>query len=155
MSTTARTEQLSPLQRLREVANLVNLSTPAGLGLSVLGRATRRHGPNGLVVADRVRLPISAGAMTIGNVVLVPGSIEALRQRFPRLLDHEGVHATQWALLGPLFPPLYALACGWSLLRTGNRASGNIFERWAGLADGGYEYAAGPVGDRRVAGQSA
>jgi hypothetical protein len=33
---------------------------------------------------------------------------------------------------------LYVLASAWSLLRTGDPASRNIFERLAGLADGGY-----------------
>jgi hypothetical protein len=32
----------------------------------------------------------------------------------------------------------YALATGWSLLRTGHLAAGNAFERHAGLAAGGY-----------------
>jgi hypothetical protein len=39
---------------------------------------------------------------------------------------------------GTLFMPLYLTAMGWSWIRTGDRAARNIFERAAGLADGGY-----------------
>jgi hypothetical protein len=35
-------------------------------------------------------------------------------------------------------PVLYLAAAGWSWLRTGDFASRNVFERRAGLADGGY-----------------
>jgi hypothetical protein len=39
--------------------------------------------------------------------------------------------------------PLYAVAAGWSWLRSGDAASRNPFERLAGLADGGYRDAGG------------
>jgi hypothetical protein len=55
------------------------------------------------------------------------------------LLDHEERHVTQYAWCGgPVMPVLYLGAAGWSWLRTGDFASRNIFERRAGLADGGY-----------------
>jgi hypothetical protein len=36
------------------------------------------------------------------------------------------------------FLPLYFLAAAWSLLRTGNPGTENMFERHAGLVAGGY-----------------
>ncbi len=35
-------------------------------------------------------------------------------------------------------PVVYGVAAGWSWLRTGDVASGNVFEQRAGLAEGGY-----------------
>ncbi|MEO3872641.1 hypothetical protein ABGB18_27835 [Nonomuraea sp. B12E4] len=57
--------------RFRRAANYLNLATPLGLLISVIGRATRQSGPNGLILAVgyRYRFPI-AGAFTVGNVVL-------------------------------------------------------------------------------------
>ena len=73
----------------------------------------------------RPRLPV-AGAFTVGNVVFFrkhcaePGD-------HPRLLEHESVHATQYALcLGLPFIPLYFLAAGYSWLRAGDPASRNM-----------------------------
>ena len=57
----------------------------------------------------------------------------------PALLGHEERHSTQYAwCLGLPFLPLYFIAAGWSLWRTGNPGSANIFERHAGLEAGGY-----------------
>jgi hypothetical protein len=54
---------------------------------------------------------------------------------------HEVVHMRQYAVLGPLFWPAYALAAGYSLVRAGDWWSRNHFERRAGLAAGGYREA--------------
>ena len=55
------------------------------------------------------------------------------------LLGHEERHCTQYAwCLGLPFLPLYFLAAGWSLARTGNPGTRNFFERRAGLRAGGY-----------------
>ena len=55
------------------------------------------------------------------------------------LLTHEARHATQFAWCGGvLMLPLYFLAAGLSWLLTGDFASRNVFERRAGLAEGGY-----------------
>lgn len=122
---------------VRRVLNLANLSTPLGLLVAALGGAAPRAGPDGLILAVGYRLPVPpAPAFTVGNVVL-------LRRRElldrPHLLRHESRHATQYAwCLGPLLIPLYLAAAGWSWLRTGDFASRNVFERSAGLADGGY-----------------
>jgi hypothetical protein len=125
--------------RLRQLVNAVNCSTLAGLAIAKLGRARLSRGPDGLVLAKDYRLPVPpAPAFTVGNVVLLRLSDERLARR-PLLLAHEGRHATQYAwCLGPVMWVPYALASGWSWLRTGDPASRNVFERRAGLADGGY-----------------
>jgi hypothetical protein len=135
---------MRPALRLRQLANLVNLSTPLGLLVALLGRARLRRGPDGLLLASDLRLPVrTAPAFTLGNVVLLRLDDAALARR-PRLLAHEGRHATQYAwCVGPLMLPLYAVAAGWSWLRSGDAASRNPFERLAGLADGGYRESGG------------
>ncbi|MBK7819900.1 MAG: hypothetical protein IPJ61_02185 [Tessaracoccus sp.] len=125
---------------LRNAGNVANLSTPLGIALSLAGRGRLRRRA-GLIVADNVHLPVTtAGAMTVGSVVLVfRQSLEQAEERTPNLLPHEDAHAWQWAYcLGLPFLPLYFAAAGWSILRTGDRASANHFERQAGLRDGGY-----------------
>jgi hypothetical protein len=126
-------------QRLRQIANVLNGSTPLGLLLAAAARARVRSGPRGLLVATgyRWRLPF-AGAFTVGNVVLFrAGPEQALADLV--LLRHEERHSSQYAwCLGVPFLPLYFLAAGWSLWRTGNPGSANAFERHAGLRAGGY-----------------
>jgi hypothetical protein len=126
--------------RGRRLGNLLNLSTPLGVLLARAGRARIRGGPHGLLLAENVRLPFpDAGALTIGDVVLTTGRFADLVGRLPRVLDHEARHADQWLRWGGLpFIPAYLLGAGWSLLRTGDRAAANPFERAAGLGDGGY-----------------
>ena len=138
---------VEPRWRVRQVANVVNLSTPLGLALALAGRGTLRRGPDGLLVAHAVRLPAKAPAFTVGNVVLLRLDDAALARR-PRLLVHEARHATQYACcVGPLMLPLYGLAAAWSWLRCRDPSSYNIFEVRAGLEDGGYANRRG----RRVA----
>lgn len=126
-------------QRLRRAANLLNGSTVAGLAVALAAGAQVSRGPRGLLIAAgyRWRLPF-AHAYTLGNVVLCRGTTADLLSR-PALLGHEERHCTQYAwCLGLPFIPLYLAAAGWSVLRTGNPGTGNIFERRAGLASGGY-----------------
>lgn len=125
---------------IRNLANVVNLSTPLGLTVAIGARARLRF-RDGLIVAERARLPfVAASAVTVGSVVLVPGrDVADLTPTIPGLLEHESEHAWQYALLGGLpFVPLYLLATLWSLLRSGDRAAANCFERQAGLESGGY-----------------
>ena len=77
-------------------------------------------------------------AFTLGNVVLTPHDLAYLEEH-PTLLQHEERHATQYAwCLGLPLLPLYAAASAWSHLRGGDFATHNVFERRAGLVDGGY-----------------
>jgi hypothetical protein len=135
--------------RVRQVANWANLSTPLGLLVAWLGRARTAVGPDGLVLAHGYRLRVpSAPAFTVGNVVVT--RVDDVLARRPRLLVHESRHATQYAVcLGPLLIPLYGLAALWSWLRAGDPATYNVFERLAGLEDGGYRDRDAEVHDRR------
>ena len=122
---------------MRRLGNRLNLSTPLGLAVARLGRAQVRPGPRGLLLADGYRLPFPvAGAFTIGDVLLTAGRWD---QHPPGLLEHEERHSWQWFwLAGAPFLPAYGLSLVWSVLRTGDRAAANVFERRAGLERGGY-----------------
>ncbi|ABM10127.1 hypothetical protein [Arthrobacter sp. Rue61a] len=130
---------MTPAQRLRQIANVVNLSTPLGLAVAAASRSTLSRGPRGLLIAAgyQWKLP-HAGAFTLGNVILYrapPGVAGADTV----LLGHEERHSTQYAYcLGLPFLALYGVAAAWSMLRSGNPGSRNFFERQAGLAAGGY-----------------
>jgi hypothetical protein len=128
-----------PALRLRQVLNLLNLSTPLGLLVAAAARASVARGPDGLLLARDLRLPVrTAPAFRLGNVVRLRLDDAALARR-PRLMLHESRHATQYAwCLGLVMLPLYGLAASWSWLRCRDPASYNVFERAAGLADGGY-----------------
>jgi hypothetical protein len=65
---------------------------------------------------------------TIGNTWLYGDLDGADRHR------HESRHSDQWAMFGPSFPALY----GAESARTRGDFHRNVFERWAGLHDGGY-----------------
>ncbi|MFG2004368.1 hypothetical protein ACGFNU_34940 [Spirillospora sp. NPDC048911] len=133
---------MRPAHRVRQVVNIVNLSTPLGLLLIAAGtrRPGVRRGPDGLLVAGGYRLPLpDAAAFTCGNVILVRSEAAELLDR-PRLLRHEGRHATQYAFcLGPFMIVAYLACAGVSMAVCGDHSSYNPFERLAGLADGGYE----------------
>jgi hypothetical protein len=127
------------VQRLRQAANLINGSTVLGVAVAVAARTRLSKGPRGLLLAEgyRWQLPF-ARAFTLGNVVLFRGPAEDLLS-LPGLLGHEEKHCTQYAwCLGVPFIPLYFVAAGWSVVRTGNPGTANVFERRAGLAAGGY-----------------
>jgi hypothetical protein len=130
---------VTPAQRLRQVVNVINLSTPLGLAIAKVADARLVKGPNGLLIGFGYDLALPRNsAFTVGNVVLLRGD-ESVLQRRPTLLLHEARHASQYAVcVGPVMWPLYAFAAGWSWVRTGDPASRNVFERRAGLADGGY-----------------
>jgi hypothetical protein len=130
---------MTPGQRLRQIANVLNGSTLLGLLLAACARTNVSSGPRGLLIASRYRwrLPFAA-AFTVGNVILFRAGPESAGAN-PVLLRHEERHSTQYAwCLGWPFLPLYFIAAGWSLWRTGNPGSANFFERHAGLEAGGY-----------------
>lgn len=131
--------------RLRSAANWVNLSTPAGMLLAGVGAGRPRRARNGMWLVHDYRLPVPpAPAFCLGSVVFLRAGLPRAGRdpvgSVPRhLLDHEERHVTQYAWCGgALMPALYAAAACWSWVRTGDFASRNIFERRAGLADGGY-----------------
>jgi hypothetical protein len=127
-------------EALVALANVVNLSTPLGLAVAVAGRARLSRGPRGMLLGTSYRLSVPpAVAFTVGGVILTRLSRDDLLAR-PRLVAHEERHTWQYAAcLGLPMLPLYLLACGWSWLRCRDFASANVFERMAGLADGGYQ----------------
>jgi hypothetical protein len=125
--------------RVRLVANLVNGSTLAGLLAAAAGRASLARAADGLLIGTRYRLPVPvAPAFTVGNVILARSDRAALAP-MRALLAHEARHATQYAWCGGLVMlPLYFLAAGVSWGLSGDFGARNVFERQAGLADGGY-----------------
>lgn len=125
--------------RLRSLANAVNGSTLLGLGVAAVGRARIRRGPRGLLLATSFRFSFPrAAAFTVGDVVVSRHDEEWWEDR-DAMLRHEERHSWQYAVcLGVPMLPLYAVAAGWSYLRGGDPAVHNVFERLAGLEDGGY-----------------
>ena len=65
---------------------------------------------------------------TVGNVWLYGDLGGSDRHR------HESRHSDQWSMFGPAFPAWY----GAESARTHGDFHRNVFERWAGLRDGGY-----------------
>jgi hypothetical protein len=130
---------MRPAHWVRLAANLANGSTLAGLAVAVAGRARLARGPDGLLVAAGYRLPLPpAAAFCLGNVIVTRLDCAQLGQA-ERLLAHEARHATQFACCGGLvMVPLYFAAAAVSWLLTGDFGARNVFERLAGLADGGY-----------------
>ena len=137
-------------QWARFAGNFINLSTIVGLGVAKIGRATIKRGPRGLFLAEgyHLKFPI-AGAFTIGNVVTTSSTWDKMLDSYPYLIKHEEGHTWQYLYcLGlPYYIP-YVIFMGWSVLRTGDRAARNLFERQAGLAWGGYiDYPVRPIGE--------
>src|ERR1700740_1544753 len=128
---------MRPRLRVRRALNLTNGATLARLGGAALGRAAIARSADGLFTGTGYRLPVPpAPAFCVGNVIVTrqdaidPGS---------RLFRHEARHATQFAWCGGLaMIPLYLAAAGASWALTGDFGARNVFERRAGLADGGY-----------------
>ena len=121
--------------RARQLVNLVNGSTLAGLGVAALGGARVARSADGLFLGTSYRLPVPpAPAFCLGNVIVT--RLDGLP---PGLFRHEARHATQYACCGGvLMVPLYLAAAAVSWALTGDFGARNVFERRAGLADGGY-----------------
>src|SRR5271166_3726597 len=128
---------MRPGLRARQLVNLANGSTLVGLGVAALGGTRVARSADRLFLGTGYRLPVPpAPAFCLGNVIvtrldeLTPGS---------RLFRHEARHATQYAWCGGVvMVPLYLAAAGVSWALTGDFGARNVFERRAGLADGGY-----------------
>ncbi|CAB4850164.1 unannotated protein [freshwater metagenome] len=120
--------------RVRQIINALNLSTVLGLIVAKSLGASLHRGPDGLVIATGARGSFPrASAFTIGNVIVARGSLPG-----SDLQRHEARHSSQWACCVVAFLPLYMMASVWSYFRAGNHFSHNVFERRAGLAEGGY-----------------
>jgi len=129
---------MRPAYRLRQLVNAANGTTLSGLGVARVGRAALSPGPDGLIIGTGYRHQFpTGGAFTMGNVVISRRARDRLLGD-SQLMLHESRHASQYAVVGPAYLPLYLLAVGWSYLRTGDHWSRNPFERHAGLADGHY-----------------
>lgn len=123
--------------RVRLAVNLANGSTLTGLGLALAGRARLARAGDGLLTATGYRLPVPpVPAFTMGNVIITR------RDELDEdsgLFRHEARHTTQYAWCGGLLMlPLYFTAAGVSWLLCGDFGPWNVFEREAGLTDGGY-----------------
>ena len=74
------------------------------------------------------------------------------RDAQPQSLADQARGAHSWQYLYCLGLPstsAYVIFMGWSVIRTGDRAARNFFERQAGLSIGGYvDYPVRPIGDR-------
>ena len=95
---------------------------------------------NGLLLGDRYRLPVPPGACVLpGERHPHPDGRRRLQLERGRCSAHEARHATQYACCGGLVMlPLYCRRGGRSWVLTGDFGARNVFERRAGLADGGY-----------------
>lgn len=134
--------------RIRHIANWINLTTPVGLLVAGVGRARVRRRSDGIIIAEGYRFGFPrAGAFTIGDVVVTASTIDHLEHHVPGVTDHEIRHAWQYAAGGVWFLPAYLMGSAWSLARTGSPALKNPLERHAGLVAGGYAHADGePIG---------
>ncbi len=112
------------LRVLRFVVTLPYSAVGLAWGLAGGGRVRWRRGA--IVECGSMRGGYPRGGVTIGSVWLCGTLNDDARLR------HETVHATQWAIFGPLFPLAYLLA------EVAFPMERNPFERWAGLRDGGY-----------------
>ena len=124
----------------RTVLTAVNGTTGAGLLVALATGAKVRRGRNGVLIAEgyRRKLP-PATCFTVGSVIITRREADwLLHTDRSELFDHESKHASQYAVLGPLFWPAYWAACGYSYARTRSFALRNTFERHAGLVAGGY-----------------
>src|SRR5690348_6952202 len=123
--------------RLRAWVNLVNGSTLAGLGVAALGGARVARSADRLFVGTGYRLPVPpAPTFCLGNVIVT--RLDGLDPA-TALFRHEARHATQYACCGGVvMVPLYLIAAAVSWALTGDTGCRNVFERQAGLADGGY-----------------
>ena len=115
--------------RARQLVNLANGSTLAGLGVAALGGARVARSADGLFVGTGYRLPVPpAPAFCLGNVI-----VTRLDGLTPGLFRHEARHATQYAWCGGVvMVPLYLAAAAASWALTGDFGARNVFERRAG-----------------------
>ena len=115
-------------QWLRLVGNVVNLTTPSGLVVALIGDAKIRRGPRGLFLCEgyRLKFPV-AGAFTIGNVITTGSTWEQQLRQYPELLRHEEQHSWQY-LTASACRTTWRTSPAWPgpSVRTGDRAARNF-----------------------------
>jgi len=111
----------------RAVANLPTTAAAVAWGRAHDGRCDI-HDDLTVTCADMNGGYTNAGT-TVGNTWMY-GTLDG-----PARHRHESRHSDQWAMFGPAFPVLY----GAESARTQGDFHRNVFERWAGLHDGGYD----------------
>lgn len=109
--------------------NTVNLTSGAGFLLARAAGCTVRRRDRFWEATGYSWSQPRAAAFTVGCVVLSRRPVSEV------VWQHEQAHVRQYAVLGPAFWPAYALAAGWSWLRTGDWWSRNAFRAGSG-ADG-------------------
>ncbi len=110
----------------RAVVNLPTTAAAVAWGRAHDGRCDV-HGDLTVTCASMRDGYTNAGT-TFGNTWLFGDKGGSARHR------HESRHSDQWAMFGPAFPAFYGAECA----RTHGDFRRNVFERWAGLHDGGY-----------------
>ena len=110
----------------RAVANLPTTAAAVAWGRAHDGRCDV-HGDLTVTCSSMNGGYTNAGT-TVGNTWLY-GDLDG-----PARHRHESRHSDQWAMFGPAFPAFY----GAESARTQGDFHRNVFERWAGLHDGGY-----------------
>lgn len=125
---------------VRTALTWVNGTTLAALVLSVATRTRLVRAPGGVYLAAGYRLRVpKQSCFTVGSVIFTKRPADwLLDPDREELLGHETRHVAQYAVLGLLFFPLYAVASAYSYLLTGGYGCRNFFEKHAGLAAGGY-----------------
>lgn len=125
---------------VRSTLTWINGTSLAAVVLSAATRTRLVRGPGGVLVAAGYPLRVpKQPCFTVGSVIFTKRTADWLLD--PERLDllgHETRHVSQYAVLGPLFWPLYAAASGWSYLVTTSYGCRNVFEKHAGLVHGGY-----------------
>jgi hypothetical protein len=126
--------------RARTLLTAINGTTLAGLILARATGATIRRGRDGVLIAEGYarRIPRNT-CFTVGSVIITRHTAEwLLADERTDLFGHESRHVGQYAVLGPLFWPLYYAFCGYSYAMTGSYGCRNALEKHAGLHAGGY-----------------
>ena len=111
-------------------SNDANGSSRLGRSFAVVLKAKCNHRYGNLVVCTGATRNPGGGGTTFGNVFVTKSSWKSLKNS--NVLDHETRHTYQWAHFGLAFAAKYYAA------GTKNGGRSNLYEKQAGLADGGY-----------------